>query len=50
MFLLGAGVSAATGLALLLPFFGLHRLARLRRRRRVDSVDAAPYDALHEYR
>lgn len=50
MFLVGAGVSAATGLALLLPFFGLHRLAGLRRRRRVDSVDAAPYDALHEYR
>jgi hypothetical protein len=50
MFLVGTGVSAATGLALLIPLFGLHRLAGLRRRRRVDSVDAAPYDALHEYR
>jgi hypothetical protein len=45
MFLVGVGVSAATGLILLLPLLGVHRLAGLRLRRRVDSVNPAPYDA-----
>ena len=45
MFFVGAGVSAVTGVLLLLPVLGVRRFASLRLRRRVDSVNPAPYDA-----